>query len=132
MYERILRRMRQKVRAAMAYPSVMALLAIAVTVFLLTYILPKFEPLFSRKGAKLPTPTIVMMTASNILMDLSHHTYLADFGLARLVSTSTLAFHTGHGTPPYSPPEQIRSKEITPKSDIFSFGILLFEMFTGG
>ena len=68
---------------------------------------------------------------SNILLDLSDHTYLADFGLARLISTSTLAFHTGHGTPPYAPPEQVKSKEITPKSDIFSFGILLFEMFTG-
>jgi len=71
------------------------------------------------------------LKTSNILLDLSNHTYLADFGLARLLSTSTLAFHTGHGTPPYAPPEQVRSKEITPKSDIFSFGILLFEMFTG-
>ena len=71
------------------------------------------------------------LKTSNILLDLSDHTYLADFGLARLLSTSTLAFHTGHGTPPYAPPEQIRSQEITTKSDIFSFGILLFEMFTG-
>lgn|GEM_PF-955978 len=71
------------------------------------------------------------LKSSNILLDLSNHTYLADFGLARLISTSTLAFHTGHGTPPYAPPEQVRSKEITLKSDIFSFGILLFEMFTG-
>ncbi len=69
--------------------------------------------------------------SSNILLDLSDHTYLADFGLARVISTSTLAFHTGHGTPPYAPPEQNRMKEITPKSDIFSFGILLFEMFAG-
>src|SRR6185436_8483042 len=46
-------------------------------------------------------------------------------------STSTLAFHTGHGTPPYSPPEQIQMKAITPKSDVYSFGILLYEMFTG-
>ena len=71
------------------------------------------------------------LKTSNILLDLSNHTYLADFGLARLLSTSTLAFHTGHGTPPYAPPEQIRSEEITSKSDIFSFGILLFELFTG-
>jgi serine/threonine protein kinase len=71
------------------------------------------------------------LKTSNILLDLSNHTYLADFGLARLISTSTLAFHTGHGTPPYAPPEQVRSQEITSKSDIFSFGILLFEMFTG-
>jgi type IV pilus assembly protein PilC len=59
---------RQKIRAAMAYPGVMAVLAIGVTVFLLTYILPKFEPLFSRKGVKLPSVTIFMMSASNVLL----------------------------------------------------------------
>ena len=71
------------------------------------------------------------LKSSNILLDLSDHTYLADFGLARIISDSTMAFHTGHGTPPYASPEQVSSKEITSKSDIFSFGILLFEMFTG-
>lgn len=71
------------------------------------------------------------LKSSNILLDLSGRTHLADFGLARVISTSTMAFHTGHGTPPYAPPEQNRLKEITPKSDIFSFGILLFELFTG-
>ena len=71
------------------------------------------------------------LKSSNILLDLSLKVYLADFGLARLVTTSTLAFHTGHGTPPYAPPEQVQLKAITPKSDIFSFGILLYEMFTG-
>ncbi len=60
---------RQKVRAAMAYPSIMAVLAVGVTIFLLTYILPKFEPMFTRKGVKLPKPTIIMMTASDILLD---------------------------------------------------------------
>jgi serine/threonine protein kinase len=71
------------------------------------------------------------LKASNILMDLSHHSYLADFGLARAVSVTTQAMHTGRGTPPYSPPEQHKLGEITPKSDVFSFGILLFELFTG-
>ena len=71
------------------------------------------------------------LKTSNILLDMSGRTYLADFGLARFISTSTLAFHTGHGTPPYASPEQIQSRPITPKSDIFSFGILLYEMFTG-
>ncbi|MDX1378477.1 MAG: serine/threonine-protein kinase, partial [Anaerolineales bacterium] len=71
------------------------------------------------------------LKASNILLDLGQKVYLADFGLARMVTTSTLAFHTGHGTPPYAPPEQVQMKAITPRSDVFSFGILLYEMFTG-
>ena len=71
------------------------------------------------------------LKSSNILLDVNGHSHLTDFGLARVVSTSTVAFHTGHGTPPYSPPEQNRMRAITPKSDVYSFGILLYEMFTG-
>jgi type IV pilus assembly protein PilC len=57
-----------KVKAAMAYPAIMLVLAIGVTIFLLTYIMPKFTPLFSRKGMKLPTITAVMMNVSDALM----------------------------------------------------------------
>ncbi len=71
------------------------------------------------------------LKSQNILLDLRQNCYLADFGLARLLSTSTLAFHTGHGTPPYASAEQIQSQALTAKSDVFSFGILLYEMFTG-
>ena len=60
---------RGKVRAAMAYPSVMILLAVGVTVFLLTYILPKFTPLFESKGAELPKPTMLMMSVSSVFLD---------------------------------------------------------------
>src|SRR6478736_4799491 len=45
---------RGKVRAAMAYPAVMMFVATAVTIFLLTYILPKFTPLFQSRGKSLP------------------------------------------------------------------------------
>ena len=43
---------RGKVRAAMAYPGVMMVVAIGVTIFLLTYILPKFTPLFKSQGTQ--------------------------------------------------------------------------------
>lgn len=60
---------RAKVRAAMTYPAVIATLAIGVTIFLLTYIMPKFEPLFASKKADLPQMTVVMMAASKILVN---------------------------------------------------------------
>lgn len=68
---------------------------------------------------------------SNVLLDLHQRSYLSDFGLARTVSTTTQAMHTGRGTPPYSPPEQHKQLVVTAKSDIFSFGVMLYELFTG-
>jgi len=59
---------RSKVRAAMAYPTVMMVLAVAVTVFLLTYILPKFTPLFKSRGTELPAPTKLMMATSDVML----------------------------------------------------------------
>lgn len=75
MLERIAGYLRQeldtksRVRGAMAYPAVMMALAIGVTIFLLTFVLPKFTPLFNRKGVALPKPTRVMMTLSVLLID---------------------------------------------------------------
>jgi serine/threonine protein kinase len=68
---------------------------------------------------------------ANVLLDLKRHTYLADFGLARTISTTTQAMHTGRGTPPYAPPEQHKQLAITASSDLYSFGVMLFEIFTG-
>ena len=67
---------------------------------------------------------------SNVLMDDDRNLYLADFGLARVVTETTAAMHTGHGTPPYAPPEQHTMDAITIQSDIFSFGVMLYELFT--
>jgi hypothetical protein len=44
---------------------------------------------------------------------------------------STLPIHTPEGTLPYMSPEQLRMEAITPRSDLFSLGIMLFEMLTG-
>ncbi|MFV1966442.1 MAG: type II secretion system F family protein [Pirellulaceae bacterium] len=60
---------RSKVRSAMTYPMIMLVMAIGVSIFLLTYIMPKFTPLFSRKGMKLPTITAIFMQISHYLID---------------------------------------------------------------
>jgi type IV pilus assembly protein PilC len=67
-YQRKALENRSKVLAALAYPAVMLVLAVGVTLFLLTYILPQFAPLFDRKGVKLPAPTVFMMTLSDALI----------------------------------------------------------------
>lgn len=74
---------RGKVKAAMAYPAVMLVLAVGVTIFLLTFIMPKFTPLFASRGTKLPAPTVMMMAISDSMM---HHWYLWLVGGAGLVT----------------------------------------------
>jgi type IV pilus assembly protein PilC len=85
---------RRKVRAAMAYPGLMLLLAIGVTIFLLTYIMPKFEPLFGRKGVKLPTPTLVVLTLSNALIG---YWWAWLLGFAALIAAFIVAKRTPKG-----------------------------------
>lgn len=70
------------------------------------------------------------LKSSNILISFNRQLYVADFDLARVLNQTTQAMHTGRGTPAYSPPEQHTMATITPQSDIYSFGIVLYEMFT--
>ena len=68
---------------------------------------------------------------SNILLSAQGHADLTDFGLARRLSESTQLLHTGHGTPVYTSPEQHKRSNISPSSDIYSFGIMFYKMVTG-
>ena len=57
---------------------------------------------------------------------------LLDFGLARLSRDGRLAAKGAvFGTPEYMSPEQARGEDATPSSDLYSLGVLLFEMCTG-
>lgn len=56
-------------RSALIYPGFMLLLSLAITVFLLTVILPKFADIFAAKGAILPLPTQILMNLSDLLIN---------------------------------------------------------------
>jgi predicted Ser/Thr protein kinase len=67
---------------------------------------------------------------ANVMLDGRGRAVITDFGLAGLAEQIG-----GHdvrsGTPPYMAPEQLNGREVTTKSDIFSLGLVLYEMFTG-
>jgi len=67
---------------------------------------------------------------ANILIDGKGRAKLTDFGIARL-GDSTMT-HAGQvlGSPAYMSPEQVRSRPVTPASDIFSLGVVLYEGLT--
>jgi serine/threonine protein kinase len=70
---------------------------------------------------------------SNILFDTGNNPYLSDFGIAKLSQTQTTDM-TGSGmigTPAYMAPEQAQGDEIDGRADLYSLGIVLFEMLTG-
>jgi hypothetical protein len=72
------------------------------------------------------------LKSRNILLDARQQAYLSDFGLARQLSqASTGLLHTGRGTAPYSSPEQYSGSVATPQSDIYSLGVMIYEMLTG-
>ncbi|PJF20968.1 MAG: hypothetical protein CUN56_13480, partial [Phototrophicales bacterium] len=69
----------------------------------------------------------------NILMDEAKNAYLTDFGIAvDLADDSDLMRDLmSFGSPAYISPEQITGRMITPLADIYSLGILIYELLTG-
>src|SRR5439155_10352037 len=71
----------------------------------------------------------------NVLVDQADQVYVSDFGLAKSLesASATAMTRTGEvlGTPRYMSPEQAESKPVDHRSDIYSFGVMLYEMVTG-
>src|ERR1035438_9664293 len=60
-------RLRKKVKTALMYPTVVTVVAICITTFLLVKVIPTFKDIYSGFGAQLPGPTQFMIDLSNIL-----------------------------------------------------------------
>ena len=68
----------------------------------------------------------------NILVMPDGNVKVADFGSARAVTESTMTYNDNiMGSVHYFSPEQARGTMITPKSDVYSLGVLLYEMLSG-
>ncbi len=67
----------------------------------------------------------------NVLINGDHRVKLADFGLVRAASGGTSTSDSIVGTVAYLSPEQVNGDDITPASDVYSAGIVLFELLTG-
>jgi serine/threonine-protein kinase len=68
----------------------------------------------------------------NILVTEEGLVKVLDFGIAKLTSASTVTRDKIVGTPEYISPEQARGERVVPASDVYSVGVVLYEMLTGG
>ncbi|MFH1368364.1 MAG: CHASE2 domain-containing protein [Elusimicrobiota bacterium] len=68
---------------------------------------------------------------ANIMLLKDGSLRITDFGIARIASSSKTATGTVLGTPSYMSPEQLSGKKVDGRSDLFSYGVMLYEFLTG-
>jgi serine/threonine protein kinase len=73
------------------------------------------------------------LSPNNIMIDKEGRPHIMDFGLARVTASTCLIQSEKDiaGTPRYMTPEQIAGKDLSPASDIFTLGLVFYELLTG-
>jgi serine/threonine protein kinase len=67
----------------------------------------------------------------NVMIDVHGNVKIMDFGIARSMEAATRLTGSMVGTPAYMAPEQVAGKAVDYRTDIYSLGLMLYEMFTG-
>jgi serine/threonine protein kinase len=68
---------------------------------------------------------------ANIMVSATGHTKLTDFGVAYVPSSTMTQAGTALGSPKYMAPEQVIGLPVDPRADVFSLGVVLYEMLVG-
>ena len=87
-------RITNKVKSAMVYPLVLAVIATSVVVFLMAFVVPNFVSMFSAAGVILPLPTRIMLAISKIV---THYGIFIAAGIAIMVYALRTFFKTEQG-----------------------------------
>ncbi|KAL0838208.1 hypothetical protein Bca101_090098 [Brassica carinata] len=84
--------------------------------------------LINLQWKSLPSTTEEHVTTG---LEAAYSLAVADFGLSRIKHETYLATKSGRGTPQWMAPEVLRNESANEKSDIYSFGVVLWELATG-
>ena len=68
---------------------------------------------------------------SNIMLTIDNEVRVIDFGIAQWTDGEVSGIRGVAGSPSYMSPEQVRAEEITPRSDLYALGAVMYEMLTG-
>jgi serine/threonine protein kinase len=68
---------------------------------------------------------------SNIMLTLDNDVRIIDFGIALVTDSDVSRIEGIAGSPSYMSPEQVQSADITPQSDLYSLGAVMYELLTG-